>query len=170
MTGYLLETDVVGVTRTSSSLMMRAAESFLTSVSGTTTVPGYPQGVTPDLATMIASDAIRPFYEHLEGIGYQDRIDLFLYSRGGDTNIPLRLVRLVREHCKFFSVLVPFRAHSAATMICLGADEIVMGKMGEISPVDPTTANVFNPIDPINPDGRPENNRLSLISFRLQGL
>jgi hypothetical protein len=55
-------------------------------------------------------------------------------------------------------------------MICLGADEIVMGKMGEISPVDPTTANVFNPIDPINPDGRPENNRLSLISFRLQGL
>jgi ClpP class serine protease len=115
---------------------------------------GYPQGVVPDLATMIASDAIRPFYEHLEGIGYQDRIDLFLYSRGGDTNVPLRLVRLIREHCKYFSVLVPFRAHSAATMICLGADEIVMGKMGEISPVDPTTVNVFNPIDPLNPAGR----------------
>lgn len=115
---------------------------------------GYPQGMTPDLATMIASDAIRPFYDHLEGIGFQDRVDLFLYSRGGDTNIPLRLVRLIREHCKDFSVLVPFRAHSAATMICLGADEIVMGRMGEISPVDPTTANVFNPIDPINPTGR----------------
>jgi len=115
---------------------------------------GYPQGVTPDLATMIASDAIRPFYEHLEGIGCQDRIDLFLYTRGGDTNVPLRLVRLIREHCKCFSVLVPFRAHSAATMICLGADEIVMGKMGEISPVDPTTANVFNPMDPLNPAGR----------------
>jgi hypothetical protein len=115
---------------------------------------GYPQGVTPDLATMIASDAIRPFYEHLEGIGYQERIDLFLYSRGGDTNVPLRLVRLIREHCKNFSVLVPFRAHSAATMICLGADEIVMGRMGEISPVDPTTANVFNPTDPLNPAGR----------------
>ena len=115
---------------------------------------GYPQGAVPDLATMIASDAIRPFYEHLEMIEHQDRIDLFLYSRGGDTNVPLRLVRLIREHCKYFSVLVPFRAYSAATMICLGADEIVMGTMGEISPVDPTTANVFNPIDPLNPTGR----------------
>lgn len=115
---------------------------------------GYPQGMVPDLLTVIASDAIRPFYEHLEGIGYQDRIDLFLYSRGGDTNIPLRLVRLVREHCKYFSVLIPFRAYSAATMVCLGADEILMGKMGELSPVDPTTANVFNPPDPLNPAGR----------------
>jgi hypothetical protein len=115
---------------------------------------GYPQGLVPDLATVIASDAIRPFYDHLEGMGNQDKIDLFLYSRGGDTNIPLRLVRLIREHCKYFSVLVPFRAHSAATMICLGADEIVMGRLGEISPVDPTTANVFNPIDPLNPAGR----------------
>nr|MDO8133355.1 hypothetical protein [Candidatus Njordarchaeum guaymaensis] len=114
----------------------------------------HPPGEVPNLATSIAQDAIRPFYEHLEALGRQDRIDLFLYSRGGDTDVPLRLVRLIREYCDCFSVLIPFRAHSAATMICLGADEIVMGKLGELSPVDPTTANVFNPIDPLNPAGR----------------
>ena len=115
---------------------------------------GFPQGEVPNLATVIASDAIRPFYEHLEALEHKERIDLFLYSRGGDTNIPLRLVRLIREHCDFFSVIVPFRAYSAATMICLGADEIVMGRMGELSPVDPTTVNVFFPMDPLNPAGR----------------
>ena len=36
-------------------------------------------------------------------------------------------------------------AHSAATMICLGADEIVMGKMSEISPLDPATARWLVP-------------------------
>jgi len=116
--------------------------------------PSHPIGEVADLATQIGSDAIRPFYEHLETIGHKKKIALFLYSRGGDTNVPLRLVRLIREHCEFFSVLVPSKAHSAATMICLGADEIVMGKMGELSPVDPTTANVFNPVDPLNPSGR----------------
>jgi len=115
---------------------------------------GFPPGAVPNLVTQIASDAIRPFFEHLESIGHSKKLDLFLYSHGGDTNIPLRLVRLIREHCDSFSVLVPFRAHSAATMICLGAEEIIMGKMGELSPVDPTTANVFNPADPLNPAGR----------------
>ena len=115
---------------------------------------GYPFGMVPNLATQIADDALRPFVEHLQALGHQEKIDLFLYSRGGETNFPLRLVRLIREYCNTFSVLVPYRAHSAATMICLGADEIVMGKIGELSPVDPTTANVFNPIDPLNPAGR----------------
>jgi len=53
-----------------------------------------------------------------------------------------------------FSVIIPYKAHSAATMISLGADEIVMSDMSELSPIDPSTANVFNPIDPQNPQNR----------------
>jgi hypothetical protein len=45
-------------------------------------------------------------------------------------------------------VLVPFRAHSAATMIALGADSIIMGKEGELSPIDPTIKNQYCPRDP----------------------
>ena len=68
--------------------------------------------------------------------------------------VPWRLVSMIREYCDHFSVLVPYKAHSAATMIALGADEIVMSDMSELSPIDPSTANVFNPVDPQNPQNR----------------
>jgi len=39
-------------------------------------------------------------------------------------------------------------AASSGTLICLGANEIVMSKYGSLSPIDPTTANKFNPTNP----------------------
>jgi hypothetical protein len=37
------------------------------------------------------------------------------------------------------------RAESAGTLICLGADEVVMSFAANLSPIDPSTANAFNP-------------------------
>lgn len=98
----------------------------------------------------VAMDIIPIISNHLRKIGKQEKIDLILYSAGGDTMVPWRLVSMIREYCDKFSVIVPYKAHSAATMIALGADEIVMSDLSEISPIDPSTANVFNPTDPIN--------------------
>lgn len=85
---------------------------------------------------------MRPLYKHLlglvEGSPQNKRIDLFLYSRGGDVSVPWRIVTMIREFCEEFCVLIPYKAHSAATMIALGADRIVMGKKAELSPIDPT--------------------------------
>lgn len=106
------------------------------------------------LTTRIANDAVRIIDSHLEVIGKQKEIDLFLYTAGGVLMAPVRLVHLFREYCKVFKVLVPHRALSAGTLLCLGADEIVMGKLAELSPVDPSTANAFNPRDPLNPPRR----------------
>ena len=61
---------------------------------------------------------------------------------------------MIREYCDKFSVLIPYKAHSSATMISLGADEIVMTDLSEISPIDPSTANAFNPADPQNPQNK----------------
>ena len=36
-----------------------------------------------------------------------------------------------------WGILIPFRANSAATLIALGADEIVLGRQGELGPIDP---------------------------------
>ncbi len=105
----------------------------------------------------VAPDIIPLFSKQLREIapaGKVPKIDLFIYSAGGDTMVPWRLVSMIREHCDQFSVLVPYKAHSAATMIALGADEIVMSDLSEISPIDPSTANVFNPPEPGNPQGR----------------
>src|SRR3989344_761588 len=103
----------------------------------------------------VAMDIIPIVSEQLRKIGTKvSKIDLFLYTAGGDTMVPWRLVSMIREYCDTFSVLVPYKAHSAGTMIALGADEIVMSDLSEISPIDPSTANVFNPSDPTNPQNK----------------
>src|SRR3989338_9274527 len=73
----------------------------------------------------IAMDIIPIFSKQLRQIGKTDKIDLFLYSSGGDTMVPWRLVSMAREYCDTFSVLIPYKAHSSATMISLGADSIL---------------------------------------------
>ena len=95
---------------------------------------------------------ILPLYEQLKAMGKVPRIDLFLYSLGGITEIPWKLVSMIREFAKRFAVIVPYRAHSAATHIVLGADEIIMTPLSEISPVDPKRAH---PLLPKGPDGNP---------------
>lgn len=102
----------------------------------------------------VAMDIIPIISSQLRKIGKQEKIDLVLYSAGGDTMVPWRLVSMIREYCDQFSVIIPYKAHSAATMISLGADEIVMSDMSELSPIDPSTANVFNPVDPQNSQNR----------------
>lgn len=102
----------------------------------------------------VAMDIIPVISEQLRKIGKTDKIDLFLYTAGGDTMVPWRLVSMIREYCDTFSVIIPYKAHSAGTMIALGADEIIMSDLSEISPIDPSTANVFNPTDPNNPQSR----------------
>jgi hypothetical protein len=80
-----------------------------------------------------------------------ERIDLFLFSLGGDTIVPWRLVNLIREYARELTVLVPYKAHSAATLVALGANEIVIGPMGELSPIDPSISTPFNPPHPNDP-------------------
>lgn len=102
----------------------------------------------------MAMDAVRLIYEHLRLIDKpkeEVQIDLFLHSNGGDGTVPWRLVNLIKEFADKFSVLVPYKAFSAATLTALGADEIVMHPMGMLGPTDPTVTNVFNPTDPNNP-------------------
>lgn len=112
----------------------------------------------PPFQAKMALDVVRHFYEHLEHLkraGLAKKIDLFLFSLGGDTIVPWRLVNLIREYTREFAVLVPYKAHSAATLVVLGADEIVIGPMGELSPIDPSISTPFNPPHPDKP-GEPK--------------
>jgi hypothetical protein len=105
----------------------------------------------------MAMDAVRHVYDHLVAIqkaGGKPAIDLFIHSNGGEGTVPWRLVTLIREYTDKFSVLVPHRAFSAATLTALGADSIVMHPMGMLGPTDPTVTNAFNPVDPTNPQQR----------------
>jgi hypothetical protein len=113
----------------------------------------FPPGI-PGLSAQIAGEPQLLFIEQLRTIGRCENLDLLLYTRGGATDAVWPLVNLLREYSDRLTVLVPFRAHSAGTLICLGADEIVMTEFAELSPIDPTTGNQFNPTDPTNPQNR----------------
>lgn len=125
----------------------------------------YITGDRENVSTRIAPDVMPVIYRHLKMMKRPDRVDLFLYTRGGDVLTPWRLVHLIREFVSNFSVLIPFRAYSAGTLICLGADEILMGKMGELGPVDPSVVNAFNPQDPANPAARIPVNIEDVFSY-----
>ena len=95
----------------------------------------------------IADDAVPLIFEHLELNKdlAKNGVDLFIHSNGGSGTVPWRIVSLIRQYTKHFAVLVPHRAFSAATLIALGADEIVMHKMGCLGPIDPSVSNAFKP-------------------------
>ncbi|MHB8075180.1 SDH family Clp fold serine proteinase [Desulfosporosinus fructosivorans] len=78
-----------------------------------------------------------PLYKQLKDIGHTKKIDLILHSYGGAVDTPYKVVTLIREFCEEFSVIVPFVAKSAASMLVLGADEVVMGPISELGPIDP---------------------------------
>ncbi len=113
----------------------------------------------PGLTTKLATEAQPYFIEVLRDLGQKDVIDFFLFTSGGQTDSVWPLVSLIREYCKTFNVIVPYKAHSAGTLICLGADELVLTEYSELSPVDPATGNQFNPM---LENGQPQRKMISV--------
>lgn len=86
-------------------------------------------------------------YEVLESVGFADTLYLFIKSDGGSGQVSLRLVSLLRQHCKNLIALVPLECASAATMITLGANQILMGPTAYLTAVDTSLNHALSPID-----------------------
>lgn len=59
------------------------------------------------------------------------------------------LANLLREFSDSYDVIIPFKALSCATLIALGADNIIMTRMGQLSPIDPSVTSPLGPFAPI---------------------
>ena len=98
----------------------------------------YVTSLRPGMGGSMAGDAIRPFIDQLNEIPKDKKeIDFLIVSNGGDPIISLRIMSLLRERFDKISVLLPYVAYSAATVLSLGADEIVMHPYSNLGPVDP---------------------------------
>lgn len=86
---------------------------------------------------MLDGDAVAQFVEQIRVIGNGDAIDVLVHSYGGDSLAAWRIMSTLRESYEKVSVLVPFSAFSAATLLALGADEIVMHPFAALGPIDP---------------------------------
>lgn len=63
-------------------------------------------------------------------------LDVVLQTPGGDINAAFFITKLLRQHADKVNILVPIYAKSAGTLICLGADTLVMNELSELGPLD----------------------------------
>lgn len=81
--------------------------------------------------------SVEYFEELLYDASPAENLHLMLVSAGGDGEVAVRLVRAAQARCARLTVIVPDYAKSAATLLALGAHEILMGPTSDLGPVDP---------------------------------
>ena len=86
---------------------------------------------------MLTPSVFTPLESTLSRLGHVPTLDLFLISIGGMTEVPWRIVSLLREFTDKLGVIVPRKALSGATHISLGADDLVMTPFSCLGSVDP---------------------------------
>jgi len=105
----------------------------------------YVTGDRKGWETQIANDATDYFVEHLDAIGVVPKISLLLYTNGGSTLAGWNIVNLIRQFCDEFEIIVPYKARSTGTLMCLGANSILMTKQATLGPIDPSVNTLLNP-------------------------
>lgn len=125
----------------------------------------YITGDRRNWETQIHQEVLNFFINHLDILEDDKKITLYLYTRGGNTLAAWSLVNLLRQFCKELEIIVPSKAHSAGTLICLGANTVVMTKQATLGPIDP---NVNTPLNPHIP-GMPENITLPVSVEAING-
>jgi hypothetical protein len=98
---------------------------------------GGRQSVVPK---MIDEEDVLPLYECLRRIGRTKRLDVVLYTSGGYANVARRIALLLHEYTEQLNIVVPYKARSAGTLLCLGAHQLVLGPLAELGPLDPHIA------------------------------
>lgn len=104
----------------------------------TSKIIAYVTGDRRNMETQIGADVVDIFGKHLESIGKTHRITLILYTLGGDTMATWNIVNLIREYCDELEIIVPRKARSSGTIMCLGANKIILTHQSTLGPIDPS--------------------------------
>jgi len=95
--------------------------------------PFHPQSAIQDhdpdvLENVIRSEQIKPS---------DGKLDLLIASPGGLPYAAGKMVKVCRTFSAEFRTIVVTRAMSAATLLCLGSDELIMTETANLGPIDP---------------------------------
>ena len=98
----------------------------------------YVTTTRPNVRASMSNDVLPSIIRQIEAIpNDQKEVDFLIISNGGDPIASLKIINILRERFKKISVLLPNVAYSAATVLALGADDIVMHPYSNLGPVDP---------------------------------
>lgn len=66
-----------------------------------------------------------------------EHLSMLIDSGGGDIDAASKIAKIIRSRCKKYTAIIPCFAKSAATLLALAADEIIMCESGELGVTDP---------------------------------
>lgn len=99
-------------------------------------------GGVRDFHHLVEGDDVHALMEVCNGVPEREA-DLIIHSPGGSAQAAEQMMNYLRTQFDYIRAFVPLQAKSAATMMALGADEIVMGRHSELGPIDP---QIFVPL------------------------
>lgn len=91
---------------------------------------------SPYYRSEVAIDDIKRLQEVVYPFEGQ-HIDILIETDGGDPDAAEGIVSMLQSILKGFRAIVPLRAKSSGTLICLAADQILMGPSSELGPIEP---------------------------------
>lgn len=98
----------------------------------------YVTSTRPGAAGSMTGQVVPELLNHLSLIpAAEKKVDFLIISHGGDPMVSYRVMWLLRERFpESVSVVLPYEAYSAATLLACGADEILMHPYSNLGPVD----------------------------------
>jgi len=96
------------------------------------------EGVPPQgVPNSIDLSDVDGFTDLINSVKDKESIDVLLHSPGGRPDATERLVCLLRDKFKEVNFLIPHSAYSAATMLALSGNSIVLHPSAILGPIDP---------------------------------
>ena len=97
------------------------------------TLLGHPAGSIHDIDSQILENLFRS----VDISKYGKRLDLIINSPGGLPESAEKIIQTIKAYFKSFRAIIPNMAMSAATLVCMGADKILMSDTSRLGPIDP---------------------------------
>ncbi len=119
-----------------------------------------------DEVLQIGLGDVQGFMEAVSNVEERE-VDLFLHSPGGSAEAADSIIQYLRTRFDHIRVVVPVAAMSAATMISLAADEILMGAHSQLGPIDPQFT-VFTPEGPRSAPGQAIKDQFDMAKEQCQ--
>lgn len=102
---------------------------------------------SPDDISISRNPDMVAFMEVVHGLPKEKGLDLILNSLGGSAEAAEAIIKYLRGRFPNLRVIVPVAAMSAASMMAMAADEIIMGSHSQLGPIDPQIT-IYTPEGP----------------------
>lgn len=91
----------------------------------------------PGAPNFIDLSDVDGFTDLINSVKEKKAVDVLLHSPGGRPDATERIVTILRNHFEEITFLIPHSAYSAATMLALSGDLVLMHKSATLGPIDP---------------------------------